>query len=222
MAPPCPLPSKRIENEVILFKPHDLVYLLNQGITMTMPEFHECDFGENVRIRIGMEFEKEPSSQNLPVPKPSLTKATKPEEPSKPFKVDYPQVNYNLTLDNSLFEYKAVPPPPPEPPPPQMDLPIEGFIATAAMALALFQQAKQKKNEAEAQKCCAESKVKFSEFDAKLQKLDAKIEERTQKESKALHAEIYEQYKELKELREDSQHVKEVLQQMIDFMKKKT
>lgn len=113
MAPPCPLTSKRIENEVILFKSNDLVYLSRQGITMTMPEFHECEFGDDVRIRIGMEFENE-----KPHPKPSPKKAIKPEEPQQPFKTDYPQVNYNLTLDNSLFQYKAVPI---EPPPPPID-----------------------------------------------------------------------------------------------------
>lgn len=218
MPPVCPLTDKKIENEIIVFYGEDQVYLINKQIYLSISDFHECEFGDNVRIRLGMANEEEkPIPATNPTPLPS--KPSKPNPPSKSFydTATYTQPSYSLSLDQSIQIPSF-----PEESKQEVDVPIEGLIASVALALAIFQQAKQKKNEAESHKCCSESKIKLSDLDAKIQKLDAKIDEKTQKESKALHAEIYEQYKEIKDLKEDSEHVKEVLQQMIDFMKKKS
>jgi hypothetical protein len=213
MAPPCPLANKLIENEIVEFKAGDKALLLDRKIEITIDEFKECDIGNNVVIRIKTEDEVVPI--DLQNQKPTKRKPKKSiDDSNAPFNQSYPLPDYKLEINPPVYsqEIEAVDT---ETNHKESIIGVEGVVASIAMVLAIAQQIKQKKSEAESKKCCADNKIKFGEYDSKIQALDTKIDEKTKQESKALHAEIYEQYKELKELKDDSNELKEVLSRLI-------
>lgn len=219
--PVCPLTSGIIEDEIVVLKSEQVVFLLKRGIYMSMQDFKECDLANGVILRIGTADEK-PTDDQPTIPKPKKVVPVEPLDLPKPRPFndsDYEKPEYNLTLDNSLF-ITAKTEPIQDVPKTEYDLPIEGMVATVAMALALIQQVKQKKNEAESKKCCTESKFKFSEYDSKIEKLNLKIDEKTKQETKTLQAEMYEQYKELKDLRSDAEELKGVVSNLLTYMTK--
>ncbi len=207
--PSCPLTNKLIENEVVQINSSDYVFLVNRGLHLHINDFIACELGANVRIVI--------PTQDVPVYHPHNFKlhTIAQKRATSKFYTDAPaKQEYKLQLDTSItmpnLDYVE---------PPKNDTPVAGIVAGLAMLLSVVQQVRQKKKEVESEKCCADSKVKFTEYDSKIQKLDIKIEERTKEESKALHAEMYEQYKELKELRDDSEQVKELLTKVVHNLK---
>ena len=221
MSPPCPLTNKLIENEIVEFKAGDIAYLLDRGVSISIDEFKECDIGNNVVIRIKTEDEK--------VDEPPIVKSQKRKQPKKieddsavtaPFMTSHTIPEYKLSIDKSLFR-EVVHNEPAIKDESESSLSVEGVVAGLAMVLAIAQQIKQKKNEAQAQRCCADSKIKFSEYDSRIKALDAKIDEKTKQESKALHAELYEQYKELKELKDDASEIKDVISRLMKTITEK-
>lgn len=218
--PVCPITSGIIEDEIVVFKSERVVFLKKKGIYMSMDEFKECDLANGVIIRIGLADEK-PEDTQPTIPKP---KKVVPMEPldlpkPKPFNdSDYAKPEYNLTLDSRLFVASTLQDTHETSADPTV-VSIEGIVATVAIALTLLQQVRQKKNDAESKKCCIDNKLKFTEYETKLQNLEVKLNERTKEESKALHAEIYEQYKSLKELRDDTDDLKSILSRVINTIK---
>lgn len=214
----CPLTSGVIEDEIVTFVGEG-VMLKNKNIYMSMNEFLACDLANGVIIRVHL-AEGPKDEQKLPKSVPKLKKLEPTDVPNtKPFfDSDYEKPDYKLTLEPLTMVASTVQEQPEQN---TFDLPVEGIMATVAMALAVLQQVKQKKNDVESKKCCTESKVKFTEYDTKIEKLNKKIDESAQKESKAIHAEMYEQYKELKEMREDANGLKEVVSNLIELVKHK-
>jgi hypothetical protein len=221
MSPPCPLTNKLIENEIVEFKAGDIAYLLDRGVSISIDEFKECDIGNNVVIRIKTEDEK--------VDEPPIVKSQKRKQPKKieddsavtvPFMTSHTIPEYQLSIDKSLFR-EVVHNEPAVKDESESSLSVEGVVAGLAMVLAIAQQIKQKKNEAQAQRCCTDSKIKFSEYDSRIKALDAKIDEKTKQESKTLHAELYEQYKELKELKDDASEIKDVISRLMKTITEK-
>lgn len=221
--PVCPLTSGIIEDEIVVFKSEKVVFLLKREIYMSMEDFKECDLADGVIIRIGLADET-PTDTQPTIPKPKKVVPVEPIDLPKPKPFndsDYAKPEYNLTLDTALFVATRVEQVQ-EVAKPESDLPVEGIMATVAIALAVLQQVKQKKNDAESKKCCVENKFKFSEYDTKLEKLNIKIDEKTKQESKTLQAEMYEQYKELKDLKSDAEELKGVVGNLLTYIKNKS
>jgi hypothetical protein len=194
--PVCPLTSGIIEDEIVVFKSEKVVFLLKREIYMSMEDFKECDLADGVIIRIGMADET-PTDTQPTIPKPKKVVPVEPIDLPKPKPFndsDYAKPEYNLTLDTSLFVATKVEQVQ-ETPKPEFDIPVEGIIATVAMALAVLQQVKQKKND---------------------------VDEKTKQESKTLQAEMYEQYKELKDLKSDAEELKGVVGDLLTYIKNKS
>lgn len=219
--PVCPLTNPVIQDEIVQVKSNGF-FLLNRGVHLSLDSFLACELGNNVRLVIFVgeiplapptEFKLHKVNTRVANTKFKLHKVNTQVADTK-FNTDYKKPEYKLTMAEVSMPKLDIPPLEKE-----ADTPVAGIVAALAMALSVAQQVRQKKNEAESQKCCTDSKVRFSEYDNKLQRLDVKIEERTKEESKAIHAEMYEQYKELKELREDSEEVKNILTKVVNSIK---
>jgi hypothetical protein len=96
---------------------------------------------------------------------------------------------------------------------------LTAVAASAAILMAIVQNAKAKKRELESAKCCSDSKISIERLDSKLTDLDKRLDAVREKDNKALHAEMYEHYKELKELKEDSDNLKDILDKVVERLK---
>lgn len=96
---------------------------------------------------------------------------------------------------------------------------ITSIVATAALGLAILQQAKANKDKLESSKCCSDTKVKLSELSSKVSEIETKLASSAEESKKAIHAEMYETYQELKQIKEDSDSLKEILLKVVDRLK---
>jgi hypothetical protein len=93
-----------------------------------------------------------------------------------------------------------------------------GGAAAIAMVMAVTQQIRQKKKEAEASLCCNNNKLEISKFDVKLQKLEAELKASHEKDNKGMIAEILETRKEIKDIKEEFESGKEDIQKLIEII----
>lgn len=212
----CKVPEGLIQKESLKFgigRESGMLYyyLERQGIYLTQEEFEACEIGEDVKVVMNYNTEKVKSVMRKPV--------VDVDANLPPFKVDPPSsiklIDTNLTQLESIT-LKEQPVEAPFFSPADMAL---GGVSTFVMVMSILQTVNQKKKEAESKKCCSDTKIAYNNLEAKVSKLEADFKAKAEENSKALHAELYEQYKELKDLKEDSKEVKEILSKVIDKIK---
>lgn len=206
-----------IENEDLAFGESEsgnvYLFLKKSNKYIPMKDIDKCIWGDNNKFVFYIAEEEIKKKQSV---------FKKPVISNKPFNnfVQYPK--YELKLEDMkplvLQQEKTI-----ENQIPQNDVfPIDtlfiGGAATIAMLMSVFQQAKQKKQQIESNKCCADSKIEIQKVNYKLQEFEQKVNAKNEKENKALYAEMYEHYKELKEVKEEVDDTKQVLSKAINHI----
>lgn len=212
MSPPC-----KIEGQLKLGANQDnqtFIWYRPENRWLSMDEFKKCDIGADAKIVIQIQNEKVKSKNVISYSNPIST---------APFfsSIDFSISPTTLKLDDmGIIQYEPEPQttPPLPPDPTSLSDIFTGSAAAIAMVMAVIQQVKQKKNEAEASMCCNNNKMEISKFDMKLQKLETEIKAKSEKDNKGMFAEILETRKEIRDMKEDFEHGKEDLQKIIEII----
>lgn len=212
MSPPC-----KIEGQLKLGANQDnqtFIWYRPENRWLSMDEFKKCDIGADAKIVLQIQNEKVKSKNVISYSNPIST---------APFfsSIDFSISPTTLKLDDMGIiqyepEHQTTPSLPPDPT--SLSDIFTGSAAAIAMVMAVIQQVKQKKNEAEASMCCNNNKMEISKFDMKLQKLETEIKAKSEKDNKGMFAEILETRKEIRDMKEDFEHGKEDLQKLIEII----
>jgi hypothetical protein len=214
MSPPC-----RIEGQLKLGANQNnetFIWYVPENRWLNMEEFTKCEIGTDVKIVLKIQNEKvKKHASNYP--DLSLTPFNNNFDynlsPSKLVLTDMGVLHYEEQSQSEPVSTSTTPPNTTS----LGDI-FTGSAAAIAMVMAVMQQVKQKKNEAEATMCCNNNKIEISKFDMKLQKLETEIKAKTEKDNKGMFAEILETRKEIKDIKEEFASGKEDLQKIIEIV----
>jgi hypothetical protein len=187
---------------------------------LTMDEFQKCEIEAGTKLILQIK-EDIPYKVNKKHVAPHHSLPT-----TSPFNTDlsYSLAPTPLKLNLKEFIYETRQPTQPQAiPQPDHALSsisdlLVGGAATIAMALAIFQQIKQKKQQADNQLCCNNNKLEISKFDAKLQKLEADLKTEQSKDTKSFLAELAETRREIHTVKDDLKHDKEDIQKIVEII----
>lgn len=200
-------------------KGETFVWWPDQDRWLSMNEFKKCQIQPGTKFVLYIKNEIKHKVENKNVASNLNPASTTPFNNTANYSIS-PAALTLQKLEPITYEQQSIPEtitPPPITPTSVSDL-FVGGAATIAMVMAVAQQIRQKKKDAESSLCCNNNKMEISKIDMKIQKLETEIKASHEKDNKGIIAEILETRKEIKDIKEEFESGKEDIQKLIEII----